>query len=80
MDRVILPAKLNMVEAGGIAVKKSWYKEVQIYYALSQAEHETPVKGVIRKLGISEHTFYSCKKKYGVTGTTELHRLKLLDE
>jgi len=61
-------------------VKKSQFTEEQISYALQQAEHGTPVKEVIRKMGITEQTFYRWKKKYGGLGTSELRRLKQLEE
>ena len=61
-------------------MKKSQYSEEQIAYALQQAEHGTSVKEVIRKMGITEQTFYRWKKKYGGLGTTELRRLKQLEE
>ena len=40
------------------AVKKSRYTEEQIAYAMKQAETGTPVAEVIRRMGISEQTFY----------------------
>lgn len=61
-------------------MKRSRYTEEQIAFALRQAEHGTPVKDVIRKMGISEQTFYRWKKKYGGLGTSELRRLKMLEE
>jgi putative transposase len=61
-------------------VKKSRYTEEQIAFALRQAEHGTAVKEVIRKMGISEQTFYRWKKKYSGLGTSELRRLKMLEE
>jgi putative transposase len=61
-------------------VKKSRYTEEQIAFALRQAEHGTSVKEVIRKMGISEQTFYRWKKKYSGLGTSELRRLKMLEE
>lgn len=61
-------------------MKRSRYTEEQIAFALRQAEHGTPVKEVIRKMGISEQTFYRWKKKYGGLGTSELRRLKMLEE
>lgn len=61
-------------------MKKSRYTEEQIAFALRQAEHGTPVKEVIRKMGISEQTFYRWKKKYSGLGTSELRRLKMLEE
>ena len=61
-------------------MKKSQYSEEQIAYALQQAEHWTSVKEVIRKRGITEQTFYRWKKRYGGLGTTELRRLRQLEE
>ena len=61
-------------------MKKSRYTEEQISYALQQAEHGTPVSEVIRKMGVSEQTFYRWKKKYAGLGTSELRRLKQLEE
>jgi putative transposase len=61
-------------------MKKSRYTEEQIAYALHQAEVGTPVAEVIRKMGISEQTFYRWKKKYGGLGTSELRRLRQLEE
>ena len=61
-------------------MKKSRYTEEQIAFALRQAEQGTPVIEVIRKMGISEQTFYRWKKKYGGLGTSELRRLKQLEE
>lgn len=61
-------------------MKKSHYTEEQISLALQQAEHGVPVKEVIRKMGITEQSFYRWKKKYGGIGTVELRRLKQLEE
>ena len=47
---------------------------------MKQAEHGTPVVEVIRKMGISEQTFYRWKKKYGGLDMSELRRLKQLEE
>lgn len=62
------------------AVKKSQYTEEQIAYALKQAETGTPVAEVIRRMGISEQTFYRWKKLYGGLGVGELRRLKQLED
>ena len=62
------------------AVKKSRFTEEQIAYALKQAETGTPVAEVLRRMGISEQTFYRWKKLYGGLGTGELRRLKQLEE
>ena len=61
-------------------MKKTRYTEQQIAYALQQAEHGVPVKEVIRKMGITEQTFYRWKKKYAGLGSSELRRMKQLEE
>src|SRR3954471_7473267 len=62
------------------AVKKSRFTEEQIAFALKQAETGTPVAEVLRRMGISEQTFYRWKKLYGGLGTGELRRLRHLEE
>jgi putative transposase len=61
-------------------MKKTRYTDEQIAFALRQAETGTPVKEVIRKMGISEQTFYRWKKLYGGLGPSEVRRLKQLEE
>jgi len=61
-------------------VKKSRYTEEQIAYALKQAETGTPVAEVLRRMGISEQTFYRWKRLYGGLGVGELRRLKQLED
>jgi putative transposase len=61
-------------------MKKSRFTEQQIAYALRQAETGTKVKEVVRKLGITEQTFYRWKRKYGGLGPSELRKLRLLEE
>jgi putative transposase len=70
----------NYFEGGDFAMKKTKFTEEQIAFALKQAETGTSVQEVIRKLGISEQTFYNWKKKYGGLGPSELRRLKQLEE
>jgi putative transposase len=62
------------------AMKRSRFTEVQVAYALRQAEAGTPVMDVCRGLGISEATFYIWKKKYGELGASEVRRLRQLEE
>jgi putative transposase len=60
-------------------VKKSRLTEEQIALALKQAETGTPME-VLRRMGISEPTFYRRKKLYGGLGTGELRQLKQLED
>jgi putative transposase len=61
-------------------MRKSRFTEEQIAYALQQAEYGTPVAEVIRKMGITEQTFYRWKKKYSGMTSSEVRRLKQLEE
>lgn len=61
-------------------MKKTKFTESQIVFALKQAETGVKVAEVCRKMGIREATFYNWKRKYGGLGTSELRRLKQLEE
>jgi putative transposase len=61
-------------------MKKTRYTDEQIAFAVRQAETGTPVAEVIRKMGICEQTFYRWKKLYSGLGSSELRRLKMLEE
>ena len=61
-------------------MKRKRYTESQIAFALRQAESGTPVAEIIRKLGISEQTFYRWKKKFAGMGVAEIRRLKQLED
>ena len=61
-------------------MKKKRFTEAQIAFALRQAEGGTLVEEIIRKLGVSEATFYRWKKKYAGLGVSELRRLKQLED
>ena len=61
-------------------MKKGRYTEEQIAYALRQVELGTPVAEVVRKMGVSEQTFYRWKKHYAGMGVGEIRRLKQLEE
>ena len=56
------------------------YTKEQIAFALRQHETGTSVSEIVRKMGISEQTFYRCKKKFGGMGVAEVRRLKQLEE
>jgi putative transposase len=53
-------------------MKRTRYTDEQIVFALRQAETGTSVQEVIRKMGISEATFYNWKKIYGGLGHSEV--------
>jgi putative transposase len=61
-------------------MKKTRYTEEQIAFALRQEEAGTPIADIVRKLGVSEATFYRWKKRFGGMGVVELRRLKQLEE
>ncbi|CAI0885581.1 Transposase [Serratia fonticola] len=61
-------------------MKKSRFTEEQIVFALKQADLGTPVPEVCRKLGISDATFYTWRKKYGGILPSELKHMRQLEE
>ncbi len=61
-------------------MKRSRFTEVQVAYALRQAEAGMPVIDVCRSLGIFDATFYIWKKKYGDLDASEVKRLRQLEE
>ena len=71
---------IHVASPGKECMKKSRFTDEQIAFALRQAETGTPVKEVIRKMGIAEQTFYRWKKLYGGLGPSEVRRLKMLEE
>jgi putative transposase len=61
-------------------MKRKRYSVAQIAFALRQAERGTPVAEILRKLGVSEQTFYRWKKKYAGMGVAEIRRPKQLED
>ena len=61
-------------------MKRSKFTEEQIAFALHQADTGTSVEEVCRKIGISQATFYSWKKKYAGVGVAELRRMRQLEQ
>ena len=61
-------------------MKKLRYTDEQIAFALKQAKTGTPVAEVIRRMGVSEQTFYRWKKVYGGLGVGELWLVKQLED
>ena len=46
-------------------MKKKWFTEEQIIKALKEHEAGAKVADIIRRVGISEATFYNWRSKYG---------------
>jgi putative transposase len=59
---------------------KKRFTEQQIAFALRQAELGTPVAEILRKMQVTEATFYRWKKMYKGMGVPELRRLKQLED
>ena len=59
-------------------MKKSRFTEEQIAFALRQHEGGTAIGEVVRKLGITEQTFYRWRKEYGGLRVDQAKRLKEL--
>ena len=60
-------------------MKKSRFSEEKIIAVLKQAEAGVKVSELVRKLGISEATFYNWKAKYGGLDASQIRRLKELE-
>ena len=61
-------------------MKQKRFTEEQKAFALRQAESGVPVAEILRKMGISEATFYRWKQKFGGMGVAEIRRLKRLED
>ena len=83
LKKVDIPKLENFGETitlGSFAMKESKFTEEQIAFALHQADTGTSIDEVCRKIGISQTTFYSRKKKYGGMGVSELRWFRQLEE
>ena len=56
-------------------MKRSKFSDRQIAFLLRQAEEGTSVEEVCRKAGISIHTYYRWRKRYGGLMPSEMKRL-----
>ncbi len=70
---------LHSLNGGGADEKITIYEE-QIVFVLKQGELGTSVPEVCRKLGFSDATFYTWRKKYGGISPSELKRMRQLEE
>ncbi len=61
-------------------MKKSRYKESQIFQILKEAEVGVPVPELCRKHGMSNASFYQWRAKYGGMDVSSMRRLKELEE
>ncbi len=61
-------------------MKRTRYTEEPIAYALRQAESGTKVVEICRRMGVSEQTFYTWRRRYAGMGVAELRRLKQVED
>lgn len=61
-------------------MKKTRYTETQIIKVLKEVEGGRHVKEVCREYGISDATYYNWKSKYGGMESSDIRRLKELEE
>ena len=61
-------------------MKRKRFSVEQMVAVLKQAELGTPVADLIRKVGISEQTFYRWKKLYTGLESDQVRELKQLQE
>ena len=61
-------------------VKKSRYKEEQIIAVLKEVDAGARLQDVVRRLGVSEQTYYRWKAKYGGMEVNDAKKLKALED
>jgi putative transposase len=61
-------------------MKKSRYKEEQIIAVLKEVDAGAKVQDVVRKLGITEQTYYRWKTKFGGMEVSDAKKLRALED
>ena len=61
-------------------MRKSRFTEEQIIGALKEHDQGAKVRDLCRKLGVSEHTFYRWRSKYGGMEVSDARKLKALED
>lgn len=56
------------------------FTDAQIAMVVREIENGARVQEVSRKLGVTENTLYNWKRKYAGMGSTEIRRLRQLEE
>jgi putative transposase len=72
--------KLSMISAKerGISMSRSRHTEAQMIAALKQVEAGRVVEDVAREVGVSKHTIYGWKAKYGGMDVSQAQEAKQL--
>ena len=61
-------------------MKRTKFTESQIIKAIKENENGRSAEGISRELGINKSTFYNWRKKYSGMESSQLKRLKELEE
>lgn len=61
-------------------MKKSRYKEEQIIAVLKEVDAGAKLQDVVRRLGVSEQTYYRWKAKFGGMEVSDAKKLKSLED
>ena len=72
--------KYDFGQRKGEAMSKSKHTEAQMISALKQVEAGRKVEDVAREQGVSKHTIYAWKAKYGGMEVSEAQEVKQLRE
>jgi putative transposase len=70
----------NLPLWNGFCMKRKRFAVEQLVAACKEAEVETPVADLIRRIGITKQTFYRWKKQYAGLARDQARQLKQLQE